>query len=109
MINSRKKGSRGELEFSKLCTEKGYDTYRTQQYCGAAGDADVTGLEGLHVEVKRVERLYVHDAMKQAISDAATGTMPIVAHRRNHQPWLITMEADAFFTLYKAWRETFVK
>ena len=41
-----------------------------QQYCGSHGDADVIGLPGIHVEVKRVERLDLLGAMSQAIGDA---------------------------------------
>lgn len=100
-INSKKKGSRGELEFSNLCKSKGFETRRGQQYCGANGDADVTGIDGLHIEVKRVEALNVSKAMKQAIEDAREQEVPIVAHRKNNEEWLITLRATDFLELYK--------
>ena len=85
--------------------EQGYDCRRTAQYCGNTGDAaDVTGLPGIHVEVKRVvERLNVSEAMGQAIRDARPGEIPIVAHRRNHEPWLATMRLEEWFELYREW------
>lgn len=109
-INSKKKGARGEREFSRLCWEHGYDVRRTAQYCGKTGEAaDVVGLPGIHVEVKRVERLELYSAMFQAIRDSRPGEKPIVAHKRNNEIWYITMRADDWFELYREWeagRET---
>lgn len=70
-MNSKQKGARGEREFAAFCREQGYDVRRTAQYCGNTGDAaDVVGLPGIHVEVKRVERLDLDKTMSQAIHDA---------------------------------------
>ena len=104
-INSKEKGKKGEREFAKLCREHGFaNARRSQQYSGINGDADVVGLEGIHIEVKRVERLNIDEAMKQSIRDSKEDEIPIVAHRRNREEWKITMRADDFFKLYKAWR-----
>jgi len=102
-MNSREKGKRGEREFAGLCAAEGYDARRGQQYSGANGDADVTGLPGVHVEVKRVERLNIEEAMFQAKRDAKPGLFPLVAHRRNNCDWLITMRAGDWFALYREW------
>ncbi len=95
-MHSLNKGKRGELEFAKLCTYEGYPSRRTQQYCGDAGDADIIGLDFLHVEVKRVEpkNFNIAKFMQQAIDDAAEGLIPIVAHRFNNCEWLITMRGE---------------
>lgn len=108
-INSRAKGAAGEREWSKVCRSQGYGKVRrTAQYCGNTGDAsDCVGLPGIHQEVKRVERLNIHDAMDQATRDseaAGNGDIPIVAHRKNHCEWLVTMKADDWFKLYREWR-----
>jgi len=102
-INSKRKGKRGELEFSNLCKEHGFNTRRSQQYSGINGDADVVGLDGIHVEVKRVERLNISNAMQQAIRDSKEGEIPIVAHRKNRENWKVTMKLDDWFKFYKAW------
>ena len=100
-MNSRQKGKRGELELSGKFRDYGYDCRRGQQYCGLNGNADVVGLPGIHVECKRVEKLNIHDAVNQAIRDNVTkGSIPIVAHRKNRTPWLITMTADDWFKLF---------
>lgn len=103
-MNSKAKGKRGELEFAALCREHGYDCRRTAQYCGNTGEAaDVVGLPGIHVEVKRVERLNIDDAMAQAIRDSKGLKPVIVAHRKNNCEWLITMRAEDWFPQYAEW------
>jgi len=109
-MNSKNKGKNGELEFSRLCRSEGYDTRRTAQYCGNTGEAaDIIGLPHIHVEVKRVERLNINEAMRQSIHDANLNvvegdkSIPIVAHRRNHDDWYITMRAADWFALYREW------
>ena len=98
-INSRRKGKEGELEFARLCREQGYNARRGQQYNGLEGE-DVIGLPGIHVEVKRVEKLNLEAAMEQAVRDAGT-KVPIVAHRKNNHGWLITMRAEDWFAQYR--------
>ena len=103
MTNGKRKGKNGELEFVRLCKAEGFSARRTAQYCGNTGDAaDVVGLPGVHVEVKRVERLNIEDAMAQAVRDSAkSGKVPIVAHRKNNEGWLVTMRAQDWFKLYR--------
>jgi len=96
-MNSRQKGKVGEREFASLLREHGFDARRGQQFSGSPDSPDVVSeaLAWLHVEVKRVQNLNLTDACVQAAGDAA-GKPWIVAHRRNHAPWLITMRADTF-------------
>ena len=106
MTNGKQKGKRGELEFARLCHANGWEVRRTAQYCGNTGEAaDVVGLPGVHVEVKRVERLNIDDAMAQARRDSKkSGRVPIVAHRKNNCEWLITMTAEDWFEMFREWR-----
>ena len=101
-MNSRQKGKVGEREFAALLREHGFDARRGQQFAGGADSPDVVSdaLAWLHVEVKRVQNLNLADACVQAEGDC--GCKPwVVAHRRNHAPWLITMRADFFFRLLR--------
>ena len=104
-MNSREKGKRGELQAAKVLKEYGYETRRGQQFSGANGDADVVGLPGIHLEIKRVEKLNNSKAMQQSIQDAKDGEMPVVMHRRNRETWLVTMPLKVFMVLYKAWEK----
>lgn len=104
-MNSKRKGAEGEREWAAFCRNQGYECRRTAQYCGNTGDAsDVVGLPGVHIEVKRVERLNIEDAMSQAIRDSAKSRrIPIVAHRKNRCDWLVTMRAEDWFEIYREW------
>lgn len=102
-MNSRQKGKRGELEFTRILREYGYDARRGQQYNGADGSADVVGIDGLHFEVKRVEKLNLQDACDQARHDARADEIPVVVHRKNNCPWYATLPLDAFLEIISEW------
>lgn len=102
-MNSRAKGAAGERELANILRGYGYDCRRGQQYSGANGDADVIGLPGIHIEVKRVERLDLYGAMAQAIGDARAGELPAVFHRKNYCDWLVTMRLEDWIRLYREW------
>jgi len=101
-MNSRDKGKRGERELAKVLSENGYDCRRGQQFNGADGSADVIGLDGIHIECKRVERLNIYDAMYQSIADARYeyNEIPVVMHRKNKKPWLVTMLLVDWLDMY---------
>ena len=103
-MNSRAKGARGERELARILRGYGYDCRRGQQYCGANGDADVVGLEGIHIECKRGQRLNIDDAMLQAIRDRREGEYPAVFHRKNNGKWMVTMLLDDWQEIYREWR-----
>ena len=87
---SRNKGKRGEREAAKAVNAilPHLQARRAQQYCGAAGDADLIGIEGVHVEVKRVERFCLHPSLEQADSDRKAGETPLVLTRQNGKSWV---------------------
>lgn len=100
-MNSKAKGSAGEREFAAVLTQHGFPAHRNpQMFIGGNANPDVSadGLEAYHFEVKRVERLNISEAMRQAEADAA-GKIPVVAHRRNREPWLITMHLTNFLKM----------
>lgn len=103
--SSKRKGKVGELEVVNLLKKFGYNAHRSAQYFGNTGAAaDVVGLPGIHIEVKRVEKLNLKQAYEQAVHDSkANGKneIPVVFHRRSHQPWMVMLSADDFLTLIK--------
>ena len=104
-MNSRDKGKRGELEAAHILKEYGYDARRGQQFAGINGDADVVGLPRIHLEIKRVEKLNVDDALSQSIRDARDEEVPVVMHRKNRTEWKITMRFSDWVEMYKAWEK----
>lgn len=105
-MNSKQKGKRGELELVRKLKEYGYITRRTVQYNGKAdeGEADLQGLDGIHIECKRVEKLNLYDAMAQANHDAKENELPTVFHRKNNCDWLVTMKLDDWIKLYREYK-----
>ncbi|HOX60016.1 MAG TPA: hypothetical protein P5205_21930 [Candidatus Paceibacterota bacterium] len=101
-MNSRNKGKRGERQWRDELRANGYGARRGQQFSGSPDSPDVVcdALPWIHFEVKAVERLNIEEAMDQARRDASS-KVPVVAHRRNFRPWLVTMEAEPFFRLLR--------
>ena len=100
MTNSKQKGARGERELASKLREFGFKARRGQQYNGLEGE-DVVGLPNIHVEVKRVEKLNIYDAIEQAIRDAKELKLPVVFHRKNNRQWLVTMTLEDWISLYR--------
>ena len=95
MSGSKAKGTRGEHEIERILQEYGIRAYRNDQiFKGGKGNPDVSAeIAGLplHIEVKRCERLNVTEAMHPAQRDAAENALPVVAHRKNREKWMITI------------------
>lgn len=99
---SRDKGKRGEREVAALLRAYGYDAKRGAQNRGGPDSPDVTGLPGIHIEVKRTERLDLYGALAQSIGDAGPD-MPVVIHRKNECRWVVIQPLDDWIELYRAY------
>ncbi len=93
---AKRKGAVGERELVHKLKELGFETRRTAQYNGKSNEAlaDLVGIEGIHIEVKRVEKLNLDLAMAQAIRDSKEDEVPMVFHRKNRKGWLVTMTIE---------------
>ena len=101
-MNGCIKGANGERELAGLLRDHGFETERGGT-CSYGTKPDLSGLSGVHIEVKRVERLNVNRAMQQAVADAAKfrDGAPTVFHRQNRSGWLVTMRFEDWIKLYK--------
>lgn len=100
--SSQRKGAAGERELVAVLNEYGFETQRGgSETFGTV--PDVVGLPGIHIECKRAERLNIPKAMQQAVDDSEKfgDGLPAVFHRRNRQPWLVTMRLADWMTLYR--------
>ena len=98
---SQRKGADGEKELRSLLRAAGYDVQRGGSM--TFGEVpDLTGLPDVHIEVKRVERLNLEEAMRQSIRDAERfrDGMPCVFHRKNRSSWLVTMRLPDWLDIY---------
>lgn len=103
MTNSRQKGKRGELEVAAILREHGFTAARRGvQYSGANGDADVIGVPGVHIEVKRYKTIskgQLEKALEQAKRDARTDEVPVVLYREDGKEWRLYATISAFCEL----------
>lgn len=100
--SQQRKGAAGERELVEVLNGYGFKTERGgSQTFGTV--PDITGLPGIHVECKRVERLNVSVAMDQAVRDAERfrDGFPAVFHRKNREAWLVTMRLDDWMEVYR--------
>lgn len=106
-INSKQKGKKGELELVHKLQQLGFETRRTAQYNGKEQGslADLVGIEGVHIEAKRVEKLNLDNAMEQAVRDSKDGEVPMVFHRKNRKGWLVTMPIEYWAVREKKYQE----
>lgn len=94
---SRSKGGRGEREAASAWEAAvGIPVHRSAQYCGRSDESDdVIGHDGVSIEVKRRETMSateLADAVQQCDDDAKEGNVPVVLHRQNRRPWLVTLK-----------------
>lgn len=99
---SQRKGADGERELAELLHGYGYEVRRGGAL-SFGSVPDLVGLPGIHVEVKRVEKLNLADAMKQAERDAERfhDGSPAVFHRKNRGEWLVTMPLAEWMKIYR--------
>lgn len=100
MVNSNRKGKRGEREAAKLLESYGWEARRGQQFKGSPDSPDVVhNIPGVHLEVKFRERLQLYDSIEQAKRDDPD-KIPLVMHRRKNKDWLVILYAEDFFTCF---------
>ena len=107
-MNSKQKGKRGELALVHKLNDMGFRVRRSQQYSGANHDADVVGIDELHIECKYTADGHglTYEWIEQAIRDKEEGKIPVVMHKKvskksKGNPWLVTMTLDDFKVLLK--------
>lgn len=99
---SQRKGATGERELAIILREHGYDCTRGGSL--SFGEVpDLSGLPGIHIEVKRQEKQNVYEWMNQARHDADKfrDGLPAVFWRKNRCPWLVVMRLEDWVALYQ--------
>lgn len=107
MVNSIKKGKKGELDFCRFVKDLGHDCRRSQQYKGSKDSADVDSdlFWFIHPEVKRVEKLNFYEAYSQADADSGDEKEPVVFHRKNRGEWMAFCDAKFFLELLETYNK----
>ena len=103
--SSQRKGRAAELELSRILQGSGYPVEPGRAL--SFGEVpDLSGLPGIHCEVKRVEQLRLSEWMQQARRDADRfgDGLPVVFHRRNREDWRVTMELKDWLKIYGSYQ-----
>lgn len=100
--SSQKKGRAAEIELSNLLNENGFQTCPGNPM-SFGKTPDIVGLTGLHVEVKRHERMDLYSWLRQSQEDSQTfkDGLPVVMHRSNRHGWIASMPLEDWIVLYK--------
>ena len=96
-INSRRKGKVGELEAASEWNRHlpGAHARRSQQHSGTESASDLIspGTPHLWLEVKRTQKINLHEVMAKSTSQCGE-LAPVVLHRKNDSEWLVTLRLE---------------
>lgn len=93
---SRRKGASGERELAALLRRHGFSARRD----GRLDDDLAHNVPGVHIEAKRCEAPRVTAWLRQAERDAK-GRVPVVAYRRNREPWRAVVPLEWLLALLR--------
>lgn len=103
-VMQRRKGNRGEIEFSKAISEHLGETITRELGAARDGGPDLLLGSNWAVEVKRGETLRLESWWDQACEQAAAlYRYPALAYRQNRQPWRILVPLDVVLWGIKTW------
>jgi Holliday junction resolvase len=92
---ARNKGAAGERELAAILTDKlGFVVKRKLGQARDGGDDIQIGQ--YRIEVKRREALRLDDWCQQVEQASQAGDVPVVAYRRNGQPWRVVVPLEWF-------------
>jgi Holliday junction resolvase len=96
----RNKGAAGERELAGILKDNlGFEVKRN---LGQARDgADDITIQKFRIEVKRQERLQVDKWSEQVELCSKSGEIPVLAYRRNGQPWRVCLRLDDFIPMLR--------
>lgn len=105
--SSQSKGRRAELELVRVLQANGIPA-EPGQAVSYGSTPDITGISGIHAEVKRRENVNLSAALAQAEADSRKfcDGLPCVFHRKNREGWRVTMPLSAWLELYAGRRCT---
>ena len=101
--SSQRKGRAAELELVRLLRAQGIPA-EPGKPVSFGETPDITGIRGIHAEIKRRENVNLSAALAQAAADSVKfgDGLPVVFHRRNRETWRATMALEDWLALYEA-------
>lgn len=98
--SNKRRGADAERELARKLNEYGFDVRRGYVQ---SHEADVVGLDGIHIECKFVRNVNLSEAMIQAVNDAnrMQDGLPAVFTRKPRTDWLVVMRLEDWIELYR--------
>lgn len=98
---SQRKGRGGELELCRLLQAQGIPA-EPGKPVSFGETPDITGVRGIHAEVKRAEQLRLSEWMTQAERDSQRfqDGAPTIFFRRSREPWMVCMKLTDWLDIY---------
>jgi Holliday junction resolvase len=100
MINSKRKGNKGEHDFSHWLEENGIKAHRNPMSGGSIWKGDIANDIDITFEIKTVKRINLQEAWKQVRRDAEMASnTPVLAIHFDGMPdgkWLMVMDNDSW-------------
>lgn len=101
---SQRKGRNGERELCKVLENYGYNV-RLGEPLNYGKEPDLSGLLGVHIECKRVEKLRLSEWMSRAEKDSQRfqDGAPTIFFRRSREPWMVCMKLTDWLIIYESY------
>lgn len=101
--SAQAKGRRAEIELATYLREHGFNDAKEGAPLNYGKEPDISGIDGLHIECKRHERLEVNKWYNQATADAERmkDGKPVVIYRQNRKQWMIVLSLADFIELQR--------
>lgn len=109
MINTKKKGNRGEHAFSHFLIDNGIKAFRNSMSGGSVWKGDIANNLDMTIEVKTVKRINLQECWRQVNRDASVAhNVPVLAIRFDNMPkdsWLMVMESSDWIEYVKSYQQ----
>ena len=104
-MNSKKKGNAYEQKIARELREHGWMDCETSRYASKRTDnsgIDFVGTGCFSIQAKALERTPPYTAILKQMVRADKNTIPLIFHKRSHQPETVTMfKKDAYILMWK--------
>ncbi len=97
---ARNKGAAGERELAGILSDQLGFVVKRKLGQARDGEDDIQ-VGKFRIEVKRRERVSIDDWCKQVEACIQPGEIPVVAYRRNGQPWRVVLLLDDFIPMVR--------
>lgn len=109
--SERRKGQVAERDVAAILSEYGFIARRTPLSGGMDWKGDLRSpdgespIPGVHIEVKRQERLYIPSWIRQAEADCPEGDTAIVVFRQSREPWRVVATLEHYLSIQHRLRQ----